>query len=276
MNINKYFKKTGFFLVVVLIVSYCILPYIWQIITSVTKPSELTNFNKILPSEITFDNYINLLFGRGFGRYILNSVVVAGLTTMFCVFIGSLSSYALANIKVRGKKVFFALILTISMFPQIAIVSSLFVIIKNAGLLNTYTGLVLSYITLNLPLTIWILTSFFKEIPYSLVEAAKVDGASPFVTFYKVIAPLAAPGVFTASILIFINAWNEFLFALTFTSDITRQTIPVGITMLPSIHFVPWADMAAASIIVTVPLIVLVFFFQGKIIKGLTSGAVKE
>ena len=275
MENNRIKETLVMSLVVLMVVSFCVLPFIWQVITSLKPAHELTDFRRILPSKITFEHYKNVFSGRPFEKYIYNSVIVAGVTTLCCIILGSFSSYALANMQLRGKKGFLAMTLIISMFPQIAIVTSLYAMFVKGHLINTYTGLILAYIALNLPLSIWILTNFFKQIPYDLIEAAKIDGCSPFNTLVEVIMPLALPGIFTAAILIFINAWNEFLFALTFTSDISRQTVPVGIAMLPTMFHVPWGDMAAASIIVTIPLIVLVFFFQRRIIQGLTAGAVK-
>jgi multiple sugar transport system permease protein len=167
------------------------------------------------------------------------------------------------------------LVLTVSMFPSIAILSPLFIILKKLALLNTYTGLILPYTTFGLPMAIWILTSFFRDIPGELEESAYIDGCSRIQSFVKVIVPLAAPGVFTTAILIFIHAWNEFLFALSFMSKDTMRTVPVAIAMFPGEHDLPWGDIAAASVVVTVPLIIMVLVFQRRIIAGLTAGGVK-
>jgi multiple sugar transport system permease protein len=176
---------------------------------------------------------------------------------------------------VKRKGFILITILSVSMFPPIATVSPLFLIIRSMGLRDTYLALIFPYATFALPLSIWILTNFFREIPDELNEAAVIDGCTPFQTFRRIFLPLAAPGVFTAAILIFIFAWNEFLLALTFTATEKSRTIPVGIALFPGLHEIPWAEIAAASIIVTVPLILIVLIFQRRILAGLTAGAVK-
>lgn len=268
-------KRALLIICIISVVLYCVVPFLWQMITSVRPSTELSYFKSLLPEHYTFEHYINVFKGKPFERYIINSVVIAVATTTFCVLIGALAAYALANMKIKGKKIFLAFTLVVSMFPQISIVTSLYKTFSELSLLNTYTGLVLAYIALNLPLSIWIQTSFFKEIQYSLIEAAKVDGCTSIHTLIKIIMPIAIPGMFAAAILIFISSWNEFLFALTFTSNIKTQTVPVGIANLPVKYFVPWGDMAAASIIVTIPLIAIVFVFQKNIIQGLSAGSVK-
>ena len=167
-------------------------------------------------------------------------------------------------------------VLAVSMFPPISIVSPLYMIIRALGLRDTYAALIFPYSTFAMPLSIWIMTSFFREIPDDLIRAAKVDGCTPLQTLYKIIFPLAIPGVVTAAIMVFIYSWNEFLFALSFTTTYATRTIPVGIALFPGVHEVPWGDIAAASVIVTVPLIILVVVFQRRIVAGLTAGSVKE
>jgi multiple sugar transport system permease protein len=204
-----------------------------------------------------------------------NSLIVSAATTLFSLAIGSFAAYALARLRFSGKKIILALILSVSMFPHIATLSPMFLFLREMKLLNTYTGLVLPYTTFAMPLTIWILTSFFKEIPKDLEEAAIVDGSSHFGAFFKITLPLAAPGMFTTAILVFIAAWNEFLYALSFMAKDSMRTVPVAIAMFPGEHDLPWGDIAAATIVVTVPLIIMVLIFQRRIIAGLTAGGVK-
>jgi multiple sugar transport system permease protein len=272
---KKVIQKVLFYLVTGIIVVWCVSPFLWQIITSLKPGRELTTLPPILPTEPTVENYVRVFTGRPFERYIINSLIVATCTTSFCLFVGSFAAYALGRLKMKGKTIILFLILTVSMFPGIAIVSPLFLILSKLKWINTYPALIFPYTTFAMPLTLWILTSYFREIPIELEEAAKIDGCSPLGAFMRIIVPLAAPGMFTTAILVFIFAWNEFLFALTFTRSIKCQTIPVGIAMLPVMYHVPWGSIAAASVIVTIPLIILVFVFQRRIIQGLTAGAVK-
>ncbi|MBE3584520.1 MAG: carbohydrate ABC transporter permease [Limnochordaceae bacterium] len=264
-----------FHFLVTAVVAWCILPFVWIILSSVKVPRELTALPPILPTRLTWENYARVFEDRPFERYIINSVIVAGSTTLFNLALGSLAAYALARLRIRGKLIILGLVLAISMFPEISIVSSLYVMLRNLKLLNTYSALVFPYSTFAMPLTIWVLTSFFRQIPKDLEEAALVDGCTPVQAMARIIMPLAAPGLFTTAILVFINAWNEFLFALTFTSTIERQTVPVGIAFLPVLFHVPWGSISAASVVVTIPLVVLVLIFQRRIISGLTAGAVK-
>lgn len=250
-------------------------PYLWQFITSLKPSEELASLPPVLPTRLELSHYPSVFQEQPFGRIMLNSLAVASLTTLFCISIGSFTSYALAKLRFRGKAIILALILSISMFPPIAIVSPLYIIIRALGLRDTYAALIFPYSTFALPLSIWILTNFFREIPDDLVRAAKVDGCTPLQVLYKVILPLALPGVATAAILVFIFSWNEFLFALSFTATKASRTIPVGIALFPGVHEVPWGEMAAASIIVTLPLVIMVLVFQRRIVSGLTAGSVK-
>lgn len=268
-------KKTGFYLILLVVCIYCIGPFLWQVITSVKPSAVLTQLPPVLPHKPTFDHYIAVFTGHPFDRIILNSIVVAMISTFLSLAIGSLSAFGLAQLNIKRKGLIFAFVLSISMFPPIATVSPLYLIIRAVGLRDTWWALIITYTTFTLPLSIWILSSFFREVPDELYLAAKVDGCTSFQTFYKIFLPLAAPGIFATAILVFICSWNEFLYALTFTSTIRSRTIPVGIAMFPGLHEMPWGDIAAASVIVTLPLIVLVLVFQKRIIEGLTAGAVK-
>lgn len=271
-------KRGWFSLVIIILILYIVFPFYWQISTSLKSPGE--TFRKpptIFPKSLYLRNYIEVFTsGRPFGRYMLNSFIVASSTTLIAIFIGSFAAYALSRSEFRGKGLFLGGVLGLAMFPQIAILSPIFTIFRRLNLLNTYAALILPYTTFSLPLSIWILTSFFKEIPTEIEEAAIIDGCTPLEALRKVIAPLAAPGVFTCAILVFIYAWNEFLFALTLNTRDTMRTITVGITMFPGLYEIPWGTIFAASTIVTLPLVVLVLLFQRKIIAGLTAGAVKE
>lgn len=273
---NKTFSTPAFCLLLGSIVAWSIGPYIWQLITSLKPSEELASLPPILPTRVELSHYPAVFQERPFARIILNSFIVASCTTVFCITIGSLASYALAKLRFRGKALILGAALAISMFPPISIVSPLYIIIRALGLRDTYAALIFPYTTFALPLSIWIMTSFFKEIPDDLVRAARIDGCTPLQTLYKVIFPLAIPGVVTAAILVFIFSWNEFLFALSFTTTSASRTIPVGIALFPGVHEIPWGDIAAASIIVTLPLIALVVVFQRRIVAGLTAGSVKE
>ncbi len=269
------FRWTSLYFVLMLLLFYLIGPIIWQFITSIKPNAALTSLPPILPEKLVFNHYVSVFADRPFGRIILNSFVVASSTTIYCLAIGLLAGMSLSIFNIKYKKIFLAVVLSVSMFPPIAIVSPLYLIIRYLGINNTYFALIFPYATFALPLSIWVLTNFISEIPIELYKAAKVDGCSPIQALIKVIAPLAAPGIFTCAILIFIFSWNEFLFALTFTTTVKSRTIPVAIALFPGVHEIPWGEIAAASIIVTAPLVVLVFLFQKRIISGLTAGSIK-
>ena len=268
-------KKAVFYLLLMSLVLYCSGPLLWQLITSLKPDAELTRIPPLLPENLTTIHYISIFEGHPFLRIILNSAVVASATTILSLIIGSLAAFGLAKLKIRYKALILGLVLSVSMFPPIATVSPLYIIIRTLGVRDTWWALIMTYTTFSLPLSIWILTNFFREISDEIYLAAKVDGCTSFQAFYKIILPLSAPGFFTTAILVFIFSWNEFLFALTFTSTAASRTIPVGIALFPGLHEVPWGDIAAASIVVTIPLVLLVFVFQRRIIEGLTAGAVK-
>ncbi len=268
-------KKTGFYLLLLIVLLYSAGPLLWQFITSIKPDAELVRIPPVLPKDATAGHYISIFKGHPFMRIIINSAIVAASTTILSIIIGSLAAFGLAKLKISYKTLILGFVLSVSMFPPIATVSPLYIIIRALGLRDTWWALVITYTTFSLPLSIWILTNFFKEIPDEIYRAARVDGCSPFQAFYKIMLPLSAPGLFATAILVFIFSWNEFLFALTFTSTTASRTIPVGIALFPGLHEVPWGDIAAASVVVTIPLIILVFAFQKRIIEGLTAGAVK-
>jgi multiple sugar transport system permease protein len=268
-------KRIGFYIVLTGVVAYCLYPLLWQFITSLKPDYELTRIPPILPDNPTLTHYVSVFKGHPFFRIIMNSLIVATSTTILSLIIGGFCSFGLAKLRVRYKVLILSFVLSVSMFPPIATVSPLFIIIRALGLRDTVWALIITYTTFSLPLSIWILTNFFREVPDEIYRASRVDGCSPFQAFYKIILPLSAPGIFTTAILVFIFSWNEFLFALTFTSTPASRTIPVGIALFPGLHEIPWGDIAAASIIVTVPLVILVLAFQRRIVEGLTAGAIK-
>lgn len=253
-------------------------PFFWQFIASIKPPSELFGsraFSAIVENP-TLENYLRVFNARPFARYLWNSFVVASITTLVSITIAAIAAYALAWVKFSGKVLVLGIVLAVSMFPQIATISPIFLFLQSVGLTNSYLGLILPYTTFALPLAVWNLTAFFRKIPYDLAEAAKVDGASVLQTLVKVFFPLALPGIFTTAILVFIAAWNEFLFALTINTEEAMKTVPVGIALFQGQYTMPWGEIAAASVVVTVPLVIMVLIFQRRIVSGLTAGAVKE
>ncbi len=259
----------------VLLCIFCLGPLLWQLITSLKPEEAITSLPPILPGRVTMDHYISIFAARPFLRNMANSAAVASMTTALSVGIGGLCAFGLAKLEVRWKPLILGFVLSASMFPQIATVSPLYIIIRGLSLRDTLWALVLTYTSFSLPLSVWILTNFFKEIPDEIYRAARVDGCTPFQCFCRIMLPVSAPGLLTTAILVFIFSWNEFLFALTFTATESSRTVPVAIALFPGVHETPWGDIAAASITVTVPLIVLVFAFQRRIVEGMTAGAVK-
>ncbi len=263
-------------LAIAAIVAFCLFPFYWLLNISLKTGADLSSADVIPPSP-SLDNYTSIFQNASFTRALANSAIVSLTTTFIGVIVGSFAAYALARLKMRFKFPLLALVLSITTFPQIAIAAPLFRLWTDIGLYNTIIGLVIPYLTFALPLSIYILVSFFKEIPKDLEEAALVDGATNFEAFRKVVVPLAAPGLATTAILTFISAWNEFLLAFTLTSSQTARTVPVAISQFTgSSQFeVPLGTQAAASVVISVPLIVLVLLFQRRIVAGLTAGAVK-
>ena len=268
-------SRAAFYTLAILVILWSIMPFLWQFLTSVKPAAQLTLLPPLLPESLDLSHYPRVFIERPFGRYMINSLVVASATTIFSLLIASLAAYALARMPFPGRGMVLGLILSVSMFPAIATVSPLFLLIRKLALRDNLLALILTYTTFTLPLGTWILTNFFREIPQDLERAAIIDGCTPLQALFRVFFPLALPGISTAAILIFIFAWNEFLFALTFTTTEASRTIPVGIALFPGIYEVPWGEIAAASVIVTLPLIVVVLILQRRIIGGLTAGALK-
>lgn len=269
-------NKIFFYILLSMFIFIVLFPFIWVFLTSIKPVNEIFGSFAWFTNNPTIKSYIAAFTQRPLLRYLFNSLVVSSITTVFSITVASFTSYSITRLPIKGKTIILGGVLAASMFPQIAIISPIFNLITRLGLRNSFSGLVIPYISITLPLAIWILSTFFKKIPYSLEESAKLDGATPFQTFRKIIFPLAAPGVFTTAILVFIAAWNEYLFALTINSDDRWRTVPVGISMYQSQYTIPWGDITAATIIVTIPIVILVLIFQRRIVAGLTSGAVKE
>jgi len=258
------------------VVIFCLFPFYWLVNISLKTGPDLSNAD-LFPPNPSLENYKSIFQNDDFTRALANSAIVALVTTFIGIVVGSFAAYALARLRMKFKFLLLGIVLSISTFPQIAIAAPLFRLWSDIGLYNTLIGLVIPYLTFALPLSIYILVSFFREIPKDLEEAALVDGATNFQAFMKVIVPLAAPGLATTAILTFIAAWNEFLLATTLTSSRTARTVPVAISQFTgSSQFeVPLGTQSAASVVVAVPLIVLVLLFQKRIVAGLTAGAVK-
>lgn len=268
--------RIGLWLLVAAIVLYTVFPFYWAVVSSL-KGGQALFGTELLPSDPAWENYTALFREQPFGRNILNSVIVAGGVVLVSLVLASGAAYALGRVHFRGRSTLLMAILGVSMFPQVAVLSGMFELIRWLGLYNTLGGLVLSYLIFTLPFTTWVLTTFMRELPKELEEAAMIDGATPFVTLTRVFLPLMGPALATTGLLAFIAAWNEFLFALTFTLTNEMRTVPVAIALITgaSAMELPWGRIMAASVIVTVPLILLVLVFQRRIVSGLTAGAVK-
>jgi multiple sugar transport system permease protein len=265
---------------IALVVIFALIPVLWLISISLKPPEALTD-QRFIPSEVSFDNYKSLFEGgiddSPFIKPLINSIGIALITTAISIVLASFCAYAIARLEFPGKRLILAGALAIAMFPPISTVGPLFDMWRTLGLYDTWLGLIIPYLTFSLPLAIYVLVAFFREIPWELEQAAQVDGATPFQAFTKVIVPLAAPGVFTAAILVFIFCWNDFLFAISLTSSDASRTVPAALAFFTgeSSFTAPTGSIAAAAVVVTVPIIVFVLFFQRRIVAGLTAGAVK-
>lgn len=267
--------RAGRYCLLLLVVSYCLGPVAWQFLTSLKPDADVARLPPLLPLHVTLSHYVSVFEAHPFLRIMFNSAFVAIISTLLSLVLGSLCAFALAKLYVPRVSLILALVLSVSMFPPIAVVSPLYIVIRFLNLRDTLTALIITYTTFSLPLSIWILTNFFKAIPDDIYRAARVDGCTPFQAFLKVILPLSAPGIATTGILVSIFCWNEFLFALTFTSTSSTRTIPVAIALFPGLHEMPWGDMAAATMMAIAPVLVLVGLFSKRIVEGLTAGAVK-
>jgi trehalose/maltose transport system permease protein len=272
----KLIGRVLFYALLLVIVVVSIFPFYYAIITSFKSGTALFEVT-YWPTQFSFDNYVSVLTQGSFARNLLNSLFVSGTVVFLSLLLGVTAAYALARVRFRGRSAILFTILSVSMFPQVAVLAGLFEIVRRFDLINTPFALIFSYMIFTLPFTVWVLTTFVRDLPVEIEEAAIVDGATPWKIITKVFMPLMWPALVTTGLLAFIAAWNEFLFALTFTLTNAQRTVPVAIALLSgATQFeIPWGNIMAASVIVTVPLVVLVLIFQRKIISGLTAGGVK-
>jgi len=271
---NKKVNKALFYMVVVSITIISIFPFYYAVVSSFQKsPFKIMYW----PTDFDVSNYVSIFLEQPFGLQILNSLVVAFVVVILSLFLGVTAAFAFGRVAFRGRRILMVTVLAVSMFPQVSVLSGMFELIRGLGIYNSLPGLVLADLVLTLPFTVWVLTTFMRELPRELEEAAYVDGATPWLVVRRVFLPLMWPALVTTGLLAFIASWNEFLFALTFVLSNDRRTVPVAISMMSgaSQHELPWGLIMAASVVVTAPLIVLVLVFQRRIVSGLTAGAVK-
>ncbi|WEJ59493.1 carbohydrate ABC transporter permease [Devosia sp. FJ2-5-3] len=272
----KFTKWALFYLLVTFIVVVSVFPFYYAIITSFKSGTALFQID-YWPTSFSLDNYTAVLSTGSFPRNLLNSIFISAMTVLLALFLAVTASFALSRVRFRGRGLLLLTILAVSMFPQMAVLAGLFELIRFMGIYNTPWALIFSYTIFTLPFTVWVLTTFMRDLPVEIEEAAIVDGATPWVIITRVFLPLMWPALVTTGLLAFIGAWNEFLFALTFTANNDTRTVPVAIALLSGStqYEIPWGRIMAASVIVTVPLVVLVLIFQRKIVSGLTAGGVK-
>jgi multiple sugar transport system permease protein len=269
-------QKTGWGAANFVVVALALIPVLWLVSLSFKTPTAILD-PSFIPKSWTWSNYTGILETSQFIRPLINSIGIGIIATLIAVTLASMAAYAVARLAFPGKSVLIGMALLIAVFPQIALVTPLFSIERSLGLFNTWPGLIIPYVAFGLPLGIYTLSAFFREIPWELEKAAKIDGATPLQAFMKVIAPLAAPGMVTTAILVFLFCWNEFLFAISFTSTTASRTAPASIAYFSgsSQFTVPTGPISAAAVVITIPIIIFVVFFQRRIVAGLTSGAVK-
>lgn len=272
------FWRIALYLAAAVVVVVSVFPFVYAVSTSLKTGAAL--FEPVLwPSAVTLGNYVSLftVAEQPFGRHIVNSVMVSVLVVLISLFLGVTASYALGRISFKGRGLLLTAVLAVSMFPQVAVLAGMFELIRFMGLYNKALGLILPYMIFTLPFTVWVLTTFMKQLPKELEEAAIMDGCGPLRIIWSVFMPLLWPALVSTGLLAFIAAWNEFLFALTFVLDNNERTVPVSIALISgaSKYDIPWGNIMAASVLVTLPLLVLVLVFQKKIVSGLTAGAVK-
>ncbi len=259
-----------------ILVGVVIFPFYWLVVTSIKNAAEISLIPPNLwPKSFHIGNYIRIFTNFHMLDFTKNSLIVATISTAVCSVIGAFAAYPLARFPIKFKRTIMFFILSVSMFPSMAVLGPLFLSMRDLGLINTAGGLILPYSSFLLPITVWVLTNFFREIPLSLEDAAAMDGCTPFQVFLHIMVPLAIPGVSTMVILNFISAWNEFLIAYTITKTSISQTLPIGIVMIQGEYEFPWGYISAASVVATVPLIIVVLVLQRKVIAGLTAGAIK-
>jgi trehalose/maltose transport system permease protein len=278
---GRLLARTPFYLLIAAIFVYCLFPFYWVIRSSFTPEVKLFQTPvKYFPSHPTLDNYRGALSANFFTDALLNSAIVAGSVTILSLAIGSSAAFALGRLKFHGRSFVLYLVLSMTIFPQIAILGALYTTISTFNLYDSLGALIFSYLIFTLPFTVWVLTSFIRALPGDLEEAAYVDGATPLQVFWKVLLALIAPGLVTTGLLAFISAWNEYLYAVSFIQSPNHYTVPVAITSFVAprteSNAVPWGQIMAATVIVTMPLIILVLVLQRRILAGLTAGAFKD
>ena len=273
---KRLFARLGFYLLVTAIVLYALFPFYYAIVTSFKTGPELFSVD-YFPVRWHWDNYIAVFREQPFAHNIFNSVLVSFTVVALSLLLGVTAAFALGRVRFRGRGLLLLTVLGVSMFPQVAVLSGMFELIRGLGLYNNLLGLVVSYLIFTLPFTVWVLTTFMRDLPKELEEAAIMDGATPWQIIVKVFLPLMWPALVATGLLAFIAAWNEFLFALTFTLSNEQRTVPVAIALISgaSQYELPWGNIMAASVIVTLPVVALVLIFQRRIVSGLTAGAVK-
>jgi multiple sugar transport system permease protein len=262
---------------VIAVVAYCLAPFYWMLVSSLRRTSDIFD-TSLLPSPASFENYRAVFDpAQGFGRALLNSVIVAGITTALALLLATFTAYAMARLEFRFKRLILSLIIATSMFPVVSIVVPLLKLFTDIEWINTYQAMIVPSMSFALPLAVWNLTTFFRQMPDELEHAAMVDGCTRGQAFRKVIIPLAAPGIFTTAIITFIAAWNEFLIALSMTNKPGMQTAPVAISKFTgaTTYEIPFGSQMAAGVLVTIPLVIMVLLFQRRIVAGLTAGAAK-
>ena len=269
-------QRTGWATANFVVIALALIPVLWLVSLSFKTPTAVLD-PSFIPAQWTWGNYSGILTSSQFIRPLANSIGIGIISTVIAVILASMAAYAVARLRFPGKSVLIGMALLIAMFPLIALVTPLFTIERALGLFNTWPGLIIPYVAFGLPLGIYTLSAFFREIPWELEKAAKVDGATPFQAFVRVIAPLAAPGMVTTGILVFLACWNDFLLAISFTSTLSARTAPASLAYFSgsSQFTVPTGPIAAAAVVITIPIIIFVLFFQRRIVAGLTSGAVK-
>ncbi len=273
-------RRLSFYALLTLIIGYTVFPYYWAFVSSIKPNSELfATPVSLWPERPTLENYALVLGNAGFLQALVNSAAVCLASVSMALTFGSLAAYALGRFQFRGRTATLYLVLSMTMFPQIAVLGGLYAIINQIGLFNRLPALMLSYLLFTLPFTVWVLTNFFKQLPGELEEAAIVDGATPMQTYRLILLPLLSPALVTTGLLAFIQCWNEFLYALSFMQTPDRYTVTRAIFSFAGVtgsgYEIPWGQMMAATILVTLPLLVLVLILQNRIIAGLTGGAVK-
>ena len=269
-------QKAGWGVANFVVIALALIPVLWLVSLSFKTPAAVLD-PSFWPAQWTWGNYSGILKSTQFTRPLLNSIGIGLISTFIAVVVASMAAYAVARLQFPGKGALIGMALLIAIFPQISLVTPLFSIERRLGLFNTWAGLIIPYVAFGLPLGIYILSAFFREIPWELEKAAKMDGATPYQAFTKVIAPLAAPGMVTTAILVFLACWNDFLFAISFTSTTAARTAPAAMQYFSggSVFTIPTGPIAAAAVVITIPIIIFVLFFQRRIVAGLTSGAVK-